>query len=158
MHAKLQMGASGKQNPLVKKLGLGRLQEFTKIHMQAVPHGSPPCSTSVALSHHGSKFTIINLSILENHVQFDSTQLDEDETTEKYRDGDEKTRRMKMTNIVLVHIFDHVLKMNIRKAELSACLRELIDCYEATPILIEECECRHQAFLPLQFIHVQRSR
>lgn len=66
MHAKLQMGASGKQNPLVKKLGLGRLQEFTKIHMQAVPHGPPSCSASIALSHHRGKLAIINLTVLEN--------------------------------------------------------------------------------------------
>ena len=89
--------------------------------MQAVPHGSPSCSTSIALSHHRSKLTIINLPILESDVKFDSTQLNEDEVTDKYGDGDEKTR-MKKTNIVLVHIFDHILKMNIRKTELFACL------------------------------------
>uniref|UniRef100_A0A0A9FK14 CDPK n=1 Tax=Arundo donax TaxID=35708 RepID=A0A0A9FK14_ARUDO len=45
-------------------LALAGVQEFTKIQMQAVPHGSPSCCTGISLPHHCRKLAVIDLPII----------------------------------------------------------------------------------------------
>ena len=78
--------ASKVQQHLQHELLLAGLEDVTEVHMKAVPHGSPTRatgstrptrSTSVTLSHHCSKLTVVNLSILQNklYISTKSTQV-----------------------------------------------------------------------------------
>ena len=68
-------------------LAVAGIQDVAEIQIQAVPHGSPPCCTRIALPHHRRELTVIDLPV-----------------------------------IVLIDIFDHILKVNIIQTKFAACM------------------------------------
>jgi hypothetical protein len=61
--------------------------------MQAVSHGSPSGSTSIALSHHCSKLAVINLSILK--VTYKLTSSSSVMVIDKWGDGKKERNVLK---------------------------------------------------------------
>lgn len=51
--------------PSSNALGFAGIQEFAEIQVQAVPHGSPSCCTSIALPHHRRELAVVDLAILK---------------------------------------------------------------------------------------------
>jgi hypothetical protein len=66
------------------ELAAAGIQDVAEIQLQAVPHGPPPCCSSVALPHHRCELAVIDLPILRTAQRLIIWRTDMSGTKQKH--------------------------------------------------------------------------